>query len=282
MAPFGDLKLERLDSLLGGANLRPSQVRLIREGEQMPASEYEQVLRYPAFQMPTTVDGRRVEQAIRDGYTLILDACDQWVPGLAGTTNRLREYVRHPVLAVLFITPARETGLSVHADPFDIFVVQLAGTKKWEIFEKMPGQIPRGYLTREQAGECRMQTTLGRGDVLVLPRGWPHTATAETLSMHLTIGIRTLTVRDLLSFMVSNGRPPSAELDSTIPYAYQGPSQARPLLQGAVSALMSRVEADDWNELLASAAGPLLSLWPAGALEGLASGAEARFRRPHD
>jgi hypothetical protein len=76
----------------------------------------------------------------------------------------------------------------VHSDTHDVFVLQTAGTKQWELHP------PRG---NPDAGV--EEPLLEPGHVMYLPTGTPHAARAQDMvSLHITIGINQLTWRGLL------------------------------------------------------------------------------------
>jgi len=269
---FQGITLERVDRLLAEGNLRPPQLSLVRAGRSVPPAEYLSKLRYPYPGSPPadSLDLGRVVHAFRDGYTLMMMGCDRWLPELITATNSLRDYLRHPVLAVMFITPPNEMGLGIHADAFDNFVFQLEGTKEWEVFDRLPGHVPDGFLEPGQVGKPRLTTKLEPGDVLFMPYACPHVGHADSLSMHITIGIRTLTIRDLLGVILTRTDVLPAELEQTIPFAPWPPDGLGSVLGPGIAALLAELESSSWTELLSRAAGPEVPAWQPGALVRMA------------
>ncbi|MFV0308774.1 MAG: JmjC domain-containing protein, partial [Desertimonas sp.] len=96
-----------------------------------------------------------------------------------------------------YLTPAAAKGLELHFDFHDVFVVQLDGHKRWRIWSPLARtEIPvRDGATPpmprwDEVGEPLFDLTLGPGDCLYLPRGFPHCAeTVADASAHLTIGV---------------------------------------------------------------------------------------------
>ena len=71
----------------------------------------------------------------------------------------------------------------MHSDTHDVFVLQTAGTKQWELHPPEGDEEP----------------LLEPGHVMYLPTGTPHAARAQdTVSLHITIGINQLTWRGLV------------------------------------------------------------------------------------
>jgi hypothetical protein len=276
--PFKQMTLERVDEFLSSGSLQSAQFSLISGGRPVATDDFRRSGRYPGRgdTAPDTLDYGRLEHAIKHGHTLMLHACDQWLPDLAAAANSVREYLRHPVLATLFLTPGDEVGLAVHSDPFDSFVVQLHGSKSWNIYDRLPNGVPFGMVERELIGEPQLRVTLTAGDVLFLPRGCPHEAHADDMSLHVTLGILRMTVRQLLSAALLQLDKPPAELAQILPLAPLSPSGVRSLLEPGVEALVSQLETLPWAEMLAMAAGPLLPTWQPGALVRM-----ARHQEPH-
>jgi ribosomal protein L16 Arg81 hydroxylase len=207
--------------------------------------------------------------SISDGCTLMLYSCDQWLSDLGRDMAALRACSGHPAIASIFITPASEVGLKIHEDPLDTFVFQLAGKKTWEVFDRPPGWMTKGSLSREQVGDVRLQVTLSEGDALYIPRGCPHVARADSLSMHLSVGIHILTVRALLAALMDRTDLLPLEFDQAIPFATLTSAPWDDLLRPAVGALVRRLSSQTWPEMLGQVVGPRPPVWEPGALERL-------------
>src|SRR5205814_2308748 len=88
-------------------------------------------------------------------------------------------------------------GLAVHHDTHDVFVLQVAGEKRWLVYEpafELPLKDQRYAKEMGEPAEPVHDVTLGPGDTLYLPRGWLHQAlTSQSDSLHLTIGVNVYT-----------------------------------------------------------------------------------------
>jgi len=103
-----------------------------------------------------------------------------------------------------YLTPPRASAVKAHADDRDVFVLQLEGEKHWTVYPDPPIIYPYPH---EQVGKqpslpvptATMQsdplfkTTLRKGDVLYMPRGYVHEAKTDSNlpSLHATIAIAT-------------------------------------------------------------------------------------------
>jgi hypothetical protein len=85
----------------------------------------------------------------------------------------------------------------VHHDTHDVLVLQVAGEKRWLLYDpllELPLKHQRYSSALGEHGEPADDLVLGAGDTLYLPRGWLHQAeTSASDSLHLTIGITAYT-----------------------------------------------------------------------------------------
>lgn len=94
-----------------------------------------------------------------------------------------------------YLTPALSQGFDTHCDAHDVFVLQIQGTKRWKVFDA-PVELPVEFRKVRNAGELPvlLEVELQPGDLLYLPRGYPHHAvSAEATSLHVTVGAHTQT-----------------------------------------------------------------------------------------
>jgi bifunctional lysine-specific demethylase and histidyl-hydroxylase NO66 len=107
-----------------------------------------------------------------------------------------------------YLTPPASRGLGVHHDTHDVFVLQVHGRKLWQVWDAavpfpLPHQkkLPPG--AEAPASPPLVDAELAPGDCLYVPRGFRHAArTAETASLHLTVGMPTHNWDELLREVV--------------------------------------------------------------------------------
>ena len=141
------------------------------------------------------------------GATLVLQGLHRtWAP-LAEFTRALVADLGHPVQVNAYVTPASARGFDPHYDVHDVFVIQVAGEKNWRIhppvhqspLRDQPWDARRAEVEQQAGTKPEIEQTFRPGDVLYLPRGWIHSATAlGGTSIHLTIGVAALTRHDVL------------------------------------------------------------------------------------
>jgi len=149
----------------------------------------------------------RVLRELAGGATLVLQALHRsWAP-VQDFAAALADDLGHPVQVNAYVTPPQNQGFSDHYDVHDVFVLQVAGEKRWRIrppvleapLRDQPWEGRRAAVERAAGAEPFLEETLRPGDCLYLPRGWLHSATAlGGTSIHLTIGVHAWTRRHLV------------------------------------------------------------------------------------
>jgi hypothetical protein len=152
----------------------------------------------PAF--TKTVDVERVLAEWEAGATIVLQALHvNWLP-LAVFCRQLEEALGQGAQANSYYTPRGSKGFAVHHDTHDVLVLQVAGQKRWLLYDpllELPLKHQRYSKSLGDEGAPTDDLVLRAGDTLYLPRGWLHQAeTSETDSLHLTIGINAYTWLD--------------------------------------------------------------------------------------
>ncbi|MGI8606206.1 MAG: cupin domain-containing protein [Gaiellaceae bacterium] len=140
-----------------------------------------------------TADVQRVLEEFEAGATIVLQGLHyNWRP-LAELCRGLEAALGHPAQANAYYTPRGSQGLPVHHDTHDVFVLQVAGNKRWQVYDpvlELPLREQRYQAELGAPGDPVQDLTLAAGDVLYLPRGWMHEAlTSDADSLHVTVGV---------------------------------------------------------------------------------------------
>ena len=246
--PFDDLlDLDAVERILVSTARRPT-FRVVRDGATIPPDSYTTSVRLGGADVDEVADVGRIAALVADGATVVLQGLQRtWLP-LVTFCRRLERATSHAVQANAYLSPPAGTpGLGRHQDTHDVLVLQLMGSKGWDV---------DGLGTFE----------LAAGDVLYLPTGTAHAATAQReVSLHLTIGILRDTYRSALRRAI-DAAAPALDLDRPLPLGYARPEPAAAF-------------ADELGEVLASTGKHLVGLdaTEAAAAETLRS---QRRRRP--
>ena len=178
------------------------------------ASREERVI--PPAEFTKGGDGRNIDVSalmalFRDGASFSIRGADaNWTP-LKSIIACLYDTLFEQVHTNVYCSPADTQGFRCHYDLHDVFVLQIAGAKHWRVFEPTldapvepwsEADVPDESATRPYIDEVVRQ-----GDVLYVPRGHWHYATAENChSLHMTVGITCRKADALLDLLGSELR----------------------------------------------------------------------------
>jgi bifunctional lysine-specific demethylase and histidyl-hydroxylase NO66 len=189
---FDDLLSERdVERLVTQTGLRTPAFRLVKAGETVTG--YTTDLPWRPSPFSGVADVRRVLEEFERGATIVLQGLHHlWFP-LARYCRHLEAFLGHPVQANAYYTPAGSQGLPVHHDTHEVISLQVAGEKRWLVYEpvlELPLKDQRYRSALGEPGEPVHDVVLRAGDTLYLPRGWLHQAlTSDSDSLHITVGI---------------------------------------------------------------------------------------------
>ncbi len=222
---FGDLFSEQAaDELLSRRGLRTPFIRVAKDGKVIATSRYTRPGGVGAMVGDQVADDRILELFL-DGHTVVLQGLHRLWPPIIDFAGALTADLGHPVQVNAYITPPSSTGFSAHYDVHDVFVLQIAGEKRWRIHEPVlvdplrtqPWEDRAAAVSARASEPPLIDEVLRPGDALYLPRGFLHAAEAlGDMSIHLTIGVHPVTrhaVLDALTSLVAD----DASLRSSLP-----------------------------------------------------------------
>ena len=231
-----------VDELVTGRPLPLSSVVLSRENSIIDQSLY-RAEPGPSYPGPADcIDPVKVVRLVESGATLVVRPASLHLPRLRAFCNSFERSFGHGVDADLFITPPDSRGFEIHADAAESFVIQLTGTKDWELFEPVRswqhrsfGAAPPGDLT--PAARYRMRP----GDLLYVPRGMPHLArSTDYASVHVTVSVNTICWSDLLGMLAKTALA-LPEFQAPIPMGAELAGATAEQLPGVLARLSSLI-----------------------------------------
>ncbi len=223
---FDDLlTLSDVDVILTTTSLRTPAFRLVKDGKPLAESSYTKWAGVGGRRAYGAVDPGKVYSLFHDGATVVLQAMQwYWLP-LARFIRDLEVTLTLPAQANAYITPPGSRGLAVHYDTHDVFVLQVSGSKTWQIYDPViESPLPSQASIEGEATTPVLETDLEPGDTLYIPRGWRHAATAQAAaSAHMTIGVLNYAWYDVLQEVLLHAKDELA-FRETVPvgYAQQG------------------------------------------------------------
>ena len=180
--------------------LRYPGFRLVKAGERLRVGDYTIDVPWRPTPFTGTADVERVLAEWERGATIVLQGLHLTRPSVGAFCRSIEETLGHPAQANAYYTPRAAQGLPVHHDTHDVFVLQVAGKKRWLVYEpalELPLKDQRYSEELGGPGAAVEDRVLRPGDMLYLPRGWLHEAlTSDTDSLHLTIGVNVVTWLD--------------------------------------------------------------------------------------
>lgn len=191
----GLLSVADIDHVLTTQMLHGEDMQMVRTGKGVPQEDY---------LMPSgVVDPVRVARFFREGATIVLPALHKRLPALAAYCRSLETVFNVDLQTNIYFTPQGSQGFKTHYDSHDVFVLQVAGSKEWNIYDSSALELPlRSQAFQPEGFEpgALIDTfTLHPGDMCYVPRGVVHDARAtEELSLHVTTGLLTPRWIDLL------------------------------------------------------------------------------------
>src|SRR5215203_1332978 len=205
------------DDLLRRGTRQPG-FRLVRGGATVPAHDVTRRAGIGNRDLDDVVAPNRVVARYRAGDTVALQGLHHTNPHLARLANNLALALDHPVQVNAYLSPPSVSGLDLHFDYHDVFIVQLGGRKRWRVWSPLARTIDPVKSRRtiaaprfDELGDPLLDVTLRVGDCLYLPRGYPHAAeTTDESSEHLTVGLVAMTwqraLREAIDAEVAEGR----------------------------------------------------------------------------
>lgn len=151
------------------------------------------------------VDINKVMQLHASGATIILRAAHRWSSKLAIACDMIEYDFGYRTQANVYLTPAGKKSTPPHWDTHDLFIYQISGKKRWDLFE-----CTYHYPLTDQRFSADIfpvvgpttSLTLACGDVLYLPRGCVHEPKAEEFSIHVSFGLHIGRKVELLQCLV--------------------------------------------------------------------------------
>jgi lysine-specific demethylase/histidyl-hydroxylase NO66 len=131
---FDDLlSLRDVERLVTETALRTPAIRVVKAGET--PTGYTTDLPWRPQPFTGVADVRRVLAEFEAGATVVLQGLHHlWLP-LARYCRHLEAFLGHPAQANAYYTPRGSQGLPVHHDTHEVLSLQVAGEKRWLVYE---------------------------------------------------------------------------------------------------------------------------------------------------
>lgn len=257
------LGLDDIDRVLTTLHLSHPAVTMVNAAKELTAADYT----YPSG----LIDAARLYQEYADGGTIVLNNLEGSLPSLMDLCRSMECELSCRFQCNIYVTPGGAAqGLRTHYDSHDVFVLQIAGSKHWRIYDTPIERPFRGQEftpDRYAPGALTMEFDLHPGDMVYVPRGVMHDATSGAEdSCHITLGVLPTSWTDLLLEAVARVALEDSELRRTLPVGYARQDFDRTKARATFRELLERVVAkadfdaalDHFAEDLVSTRHPLL------------------------
>ncbi len=134
---------------------------------------------------------RQLPPLARPAWTLLVQGVDLHVLAAHRLLSRFR-FASDARLDDVMISYASDGGgVGPHVDSYDVFLLQLAGRRRWRVGRtKRPVLVPDMPLKILANFEPEHEWTLDAGDMLYLPPAWAHDGVADGECLTASIGFR--------------------------------------------------------------------------------------------
>ncbi len=192
---------DEFNRLLNQTTLWSDQsTRMVLNGRSLDSSEFCSAGHNREGKRAMMLDPRRVAKHLCSGATLILSLVERLSPGISAVTTALEMAMGAPAQCNAYCSWSEQQGFSSHFDSADVFALHIAGQKTWCIYEeRFLHPVPQTKFCYEAIplaqherarGKLLKQVVMSPGDVLYIPRGQYHDATATSdASLHLSFSI---------------------------------------------------------------------------------------------
>ena len=152
----------------------------------------------------------QVAQGLGFGYSVVLNWVQYRSTAVAQLTEAFEASLGFRASVNMYHTPGSgSVAFAPHYDWNDVFVLQINGSKEWSVWEPVVA-LPRSDELRIQdeqlkaaLGAPTMNLVLTPGDILYLPRGYPHAARnlQQETSTHLTVAVHAYVYETVEGFL---------------------------------------------------------------------------------
>jgi lysine-specific demethylase/histidyl-hydroxylase NO66 len=260
---FADLlSADAVDELVSERGLRTPFLRVAKSGSTLPEATFTAPGGVGAGVADQVSDDKLV-RLFADGATMVLQGLHRMWPPILAFSQRLAAELGHPVQANAYVTPPQNQGFSDHYDVHDVFVLQIAGEKRWSIHPPVLDAPLRSqvWTDRRRAVEQQAQqpplieAVLRPGDCLYLPRGYLHAAVAlGGVSTHLTIGVHSWTRYALAEQLLEQAlqsveNEPTVRQSLPLGVRFDDPASFGADLEAARTALVTALQHADLDQI---------------------------------
>ena len=190
-----------LNTLILSEKLLSGSMGFWRQGRKVPWKMLGLSARKPDGDWPTA---DLVQSLCDQGMSIVLNNIGDDVPAIAAMNAMVERYLRCNTHTNAYASFKHDSAFGAHYDSHNVLVLQLHGSKRWWSHGQVASFPQEGKVFRslEELPPAEWEGVLEPGDILFLPRGHVHRATAnDTYSVHLAIGLTPPNGEDVLKWL---------------------------------------------------------------------------------
>jgi hypothetical protein len=215
------LSIEVIDRYLAGTQPSYPDVFLVDAARELKAEDYSLPEAGGRLDLP------RAYQLFESGATISLGQLHERIPELAALCRSVERTFSGHFQTNIYLSPRNAQGFKTHYDSHDVFVLQVAGSKHWTLYDTQIELPLRGQGFEPDThipGPATSELTLKAGDVFYCPRGLFHAArSTDDVSLHITLGLIGKTWAEVMIEAVSEACLAVPAFRAHLPVGYANP-----------------------------------------------------------
>jgi cupin superfamily protein len=235
------LSIHAIDRYLATSTPRHPDVFLVDAARELKADDY-------AFPDSGRIDLPRAYQLFSSGATISLGQMHERLPSLAALCRAVEHTFSSHFQTNIYLSPRNAQGFKTHYDSHDVFVLQVAGSKHWTLYDTLIELPLRGQgfdPDKHIPGPPTRELTIRAGDVFYCPRGLFHSARAtDDVSLHITLGLIGKTWADVMVEAISEVCLASPAFRAHLPVGFAKPGFDRSAAEANFRSLIERFAGD--------------------------------------
>ena len=239
------LTYDDVDRILTTQQSKRGDVSVKNSQKTISASEY--------FYGDNSVKTDQIYRLHENGATIILNHLHKRHQPLAELTAALELEFSAGFQTNIYITPPGNQGFNPHFDTHDVFVLQLAGSKRWQLYGTPIELTLTGHddhARQHEPGPVSEEFDLRAGDTLYIPRGLVHEAiSTDETSMHITVGVMSWTWFDFLLEAVESLAASDKQVRAALPRSFARDDCDQESFRKTFADLAGRLETVDPEEI---------------------------------
>ncbi|MEY2248256.1 JmjC domain-containing protein [Streptomyces sp. BF23-18] len=172
---------------------------IFNEGVRTAISDMTRKRNVVGHELPGFIEPERIREDFANGATFKFNQAEHWHPRIRTLVKALEPHFSGGLESFVFLSPPGKTAMQAHMDGAHVFILQVAGVKDW-VVGRVDETSTSDSVLHEGAipDERRIELTLRPGDVMYMPHGTPHYATArQGNSIHVAITVEEPTAQNL-------------------------------------------------------------------------------------